>query len=382
MSQVARRGNEEFARAKRLRKAEVLQLLTSGQVAERLAESIAEALPALQAQGAASVGEMSAKFETESAFTMSLAEPAIFFNGLESLIGPPNMINGSIFDAMAAEHLLASDAHEEMRLPKRPTTSAKEWALVTAPPLDEATGELPESRIQPVYPYTESLSKALGKVVASAAAPTASEQGGEVAPTVTFETKLDLGLQMPDIKVKDRRKPLEIFDAAEQEQYRARLAELSAVPPSDIVLTITEAGELLSVSAAIRTASDEAAAAAVATLTQRTQPDAFDPTRFAMIRGRVLKPLEALLPAMAERSARLLASGNSTLVIEELIAGRIYTVRAVLRAALCPYPLTDHASPVVSCPPHAGPCLRQIKQRVALLLGHFMVRRLRDCASD
>ena len=171
MSQVARRGNEEFARAKRLSKVEVLQLLTSGQVAERLAESIAEALPALQAQGAASVGEMSSKFETESAFTMALAEPAVFFNGLESLIGPPNMINGSIFDAMAAEHLLASDAHEEMRLPKRPTTSAKEWALVTAPPIDEATGELPASRIQPVYPYTESLSKALGWTVASVSTP-------------------------------------------------------------------------------------------------------------------------------------------------------------------------------------------------------------------
>ena len=87
-----------------------------------------------------------------------------------------------------------------------------------------------------------------------------------------------------------------------------RLAELCAVPASDVALSMAEAGELLSVSAAIRTASDEAAAAAVATLTQRTQPDAFDPTRFAMIRGRVLKPLEALLPAMAERNALLEAA--------------------------------------------------------------------------
>ena len=83
------------------------------------------------------------------------------------------MINGSIFDAMAAEHCAASDAHEEMRLPKRPTTSAKEWALVTVPPVD-ANGELPASLVQPVYPHTASLSKVLGWTVASVEPPTAS----------------------------------------------------------------------------------------------------------------------------------------------------------------------------------------------------------------
>ena len=77
LAQEKLRGNEEFARAKRLTKSDVLRLLTSGQVAERLAESIGDALPALAEQGAASVGEMSAKFETESAFTMALAEPAV-----------------------------------------------------------------------------------------------------------------------------------------------------------------------------------------------------------------------------------------------------------------------------------------------------------------
>ena len=77
----------------------VLHCLGAGQLQRpaRIADRVAAAVPSLAAQGAATVSDMSAKFTEESERLLTLAEPSVFFCGLQQLTGPPNMINGSIY---------------------------------------------------------------------------------------------------------------------------------------------------------------------------------------------------------------------------------------------------------------------------------------------
>ena len=57
------------------------------------------------------------------------------------------------------------------------------------------------------------------------------------------------------------------------------------------------------------------------------QPGRAYPDRFAPSDGRrrVPRPLEELLPAMAERNAKLAANNQSPMVEEELAAAKLYT---------------------------------------------------------
>jgi hypothetical protein len=83
-------------------------------------------LRALLAQGTVS----SDKFQTNAKFQMSYGSLSLFYGGLESLIGPPKMINGSLLQSMAREHQGEADSKIPFSTPNgMRTQSTTEWEV-------------------------------------------------------------------------------------------------------------------------------------------------------------------------------------------------------------------------------------------------------------
>ena len=100
---------------------------------EGLAEPIACASRSLAEQIVPTAEEYSAKF-ISSSFEMAFASTAEFFGGLETLIGSPTMVHGSIMTSMDHEHLQRDDSHREFTSTNGvATTSALEWEFVASP---------------------------------------------------------------------------------------------------------------------------------------------------------------------------------------------------------------------------------------------------------
>ena len=85
---------------------------------------------------------MSDKFQTNAKFQMSYGSLSLFYGGLESLLGPPKMVNGSLENGMAREHQHEPDSKIEFSTSNGVTTvSEKEWEVVVSPIADETYPE-------------------------------------------------------------------------------------------------------------------------------------------------------------------------------------------------------------------------------------------------
>ena len=76
-----------------------------------------------------------AKFETEGSYQMAFGSLSTFFGGLEGLIGPPKMIEGSLRQAMRFDHCRSNDSAVPFKTSNgmEGVTSEKEWEFVTTP---------------------------------------------------------------------------------------------------------------------------------------------------------------------------------------------------------------------------------------------------------
>jgi hypothetical protein len=78
-------------------------------------EGLWRAIEQLRMQPALTGEELSAKFTDEGEAykgTMDMGPVSVFFRGLESLIGPPRIVGGSLRTAMEHEHCRAPDSNE------------------------------------------------------------------------------------------------------------------------------------------------------------------------------------------------------------------------------------------------------------------------------
>ena len=74
------------------------------------------------------------KFQASGKFQMSYGSLSLFYGGLESLIGPPKMLKGSLLHSMEQEHTGERDARCEFTTSNGVTsTSATEWEVVINP---------------------------------------------------------------------------------------------------------------------------------------------------------------------------------------------------------------------------------------------------------
>ena len=73
---------------------------------------------------------------------MAYGSLSLFYGGLESLIGPPHMVEGSMLNSMADEHRRGKDATKPFTSANGVTsTSADEYGFVVEP---DAAREYPE----------------------------------------------------------------------------------------------------------------------------------------------------------------------------------------------------------------------------------------------
>jgi hypothetical protein len=99
--------SSELEYVRSLRLPELRALLSEGPLLDALAIALADGTEALRTAVAASGSELNAKFAADGAGAMSYGEVAGFYDGLESLIGPPNP---KLRSTMEAEHCNAADS--------------------------------------------------------------------------------------------------------------------------------------------------------------------------------------------------------------------------------------------------------------------------------
>ena len=109
---------------------------------EGLTELVWDGLCGLSKQEAATGDELSAKFRMESGREMSLGTLEHFFNGLEALIGPPLMVEGSLLLQMKREHHDPRDAQQLYTSTNGVSTyPPDEWEFVCEPDMSKVYAE-------------------------------------------------------------------------------------------------------------------------------------------------------------------------------------------------------------------------------------------------
>ena len=99
-----------------------------------LAPVIAAGLAQLHTQAAATGEELASKFAVSAKFELAFGGLDTFFAGLERMVGPPALIDGSLLKAMAFEHEAAPDATTPFSSSNGLTsTSHAEWEFVAKP---------------------------------------------------------------------------------------------------------------------------------------------------------------------------------------------------------------------------------------------------------
>ena len=106
-----------------------------------LVESVMGGIALLQGQAAPSGGALSEKFLQTGKFTMGYGNLSHFFNGLETLLGPPAMVKdpeqdsvATIHMGMQVEHTLEKDCAELFTSSNGVTTTSQiEWEFATRP---------------------------------------------------------------------------------------------------------------------------------------------------------------------------------------------------------------------------------------------------------
>ena len=82
--------NEQFDKVKSLTREEIAKLLVAAKL-EGLIDAVTAGVEKLQGQGASTGLELNTKFATEAKFEMKYGSLDLFYGGLESLIGPPQV---------------------------------------------------------------------------------------------------------------------------------------------------------------------------------------------------------------------------------------------------------------------------------------------------
>ena len=129
-------GAKQFNFVKRLTRQDLEEKLLRQDVLVALVDAVHEGVMKLSggAGGPQDGTIKSDKFQTNAKFQMSYGSLSLFYGGLESLLGPPKMVRGSLFNAMEGEHTAEKDSFIMFTTPNGVTTqSATEWEVVSAP---------------------------------------------------------------------------------------------------------------------------------------------------------------------------------------------------------------------------------------------------------
>lgn len=132
-----------YEHTKTLTREQVSTRLRNPQVIEGLVDALMVGVDELQMKVAATGAELNKKFALEGGqFEMAFGSLDLFFGGLDGLIGPPQMIDGSLQKAMRAEHCDAKDAKKQFTSSNGVETKSEiEWEFVVEPDL---TKEYPD----------------------------------------------------------------------------------------------------------------------------------------------------------------------------------------------------------------------------------------------
>ena len=117
-----------------LSREQIAARLHAADVEGQLATVIHEGVGTLLQQGAATGAELNSKFASEAGFEMAFGPRGLFFTGLEGLIGPPLLVQGSLGLSMEREHTACDDVDLTFTSSNGVTTSTRlEWEVVVAP---------------------------------------------------------------------------------------------------------------------------------------------------------------------------------------------------------------------------------------------------------
>ena len=150
--QMPRAGGEQaaFEYMRGLTRETVASLLAEARL-EGLTDVLMDGIDKLGRQSAASGPALNDKFQQSGKFTMGYGSLDVFFNGLETLLGPPQMVKdpeapdgaATLLMGMRADHTMQKDATDEFTSSNGvTTTSAVEWQFAYAPDCRE--GAYPE----------------------------------------------------------------------------------------------------------------------------------------------------------------------------------------------------------------------------------------------
>ena len=108
-------------------------MLASGNILGNVCDMVMEGVAAFSGAGPGKLDGAVAndKFQTNAKFQMSYGSLSLFYGGLESLLGPPKMLKGSLLFSMESEHTAERDANIEFTTSNGVTsTSQLEWEIV------------------------------------------------------------------------------------------------------------------------------------------------------------------------------------------------------------------------------------------------------------
>ena len=125
---------------KKLSKEQITERLRHPALVDALIDEIVRGVSKLEQQAAATGADLNKKFHMDGGgFEMAFGSLDQFFRGLEGVIGPPQMIDGSLHKAMKAEHTNYKDANKEFKSANGvTTTSAIEWEFTAEPDMERA----------------------------------------------------------------------------------------------------------------------------------------------------------------------------------------------------------------------------------------------------
>eukprot|EP00326_Haptolina_ericina_P037582 CAMPEP_0181244632 /NCGR_PEP_ID=MMETSP1096-20121128/42969_1 /TAXON_ID=156174 ORGANISM="Chrysochromulina ericina, Strain CCMP281" /NCGR_SAMPLE_ID=MMETSP1096 /ASSEMBLY_ACC=CAM_ASM_000453 /LENGTH=823 /DNA_ID=CAMNT_0023341205 /DNA_START=27 /DNA_END=2496 /DNA_ORIENTATION=- len=125
---------DQFSYVKALTRDEVERMLNEANLGG-LTDVVVNGIEDLGKQAASTAFVLNnTKFKQEGRFEMAYGALALFYGGLESLIGPPQMIDGSLIKSMEQEHSVRPDSHLKFTSSNgMSSTSRDEWEVAYEP---------------------------------------------------------------------------------------------------------------------------------------------------------------------------------------------------------------------------------------------------------
>ena len=128
-------GKSQFTYVRGLTRERLTEMLMKSDLVPDIIDLLMEGVEKLSAGPSVQDGAVrSDKFQTNAKFQMSYGSLSLFYGGLESLLGPPKMVRGSLYDAMAGEHTNEVDSKIDFATSNGVTTTSEvEWEAVHSP---------------------------------------------------------------------------------------------------------------------------------------------------------------------------------------------------------------------------------------------------------